>query len=180
MIINNLVNEKVKEQGFEYLGLNWDKELGVLTYKKNQIILILKAYYDSEVTNKEIINDIIKIRNNLEKKTQFNIWNSYVLVCLNTSYESYIDLVMKVEKDTTALRKYVIYNENDLKRIPFLDDTCSENLKIRNIFEDIEFDNLESIQEIVDYTKQISLVEGRKLTSNLSKEYLSKILDEVR
>ncbi|MCU4804542.1 hypothetical protein OCF14_08870 [Bacillus cereus] len=174
MIVYNLVKERLMQHKFMQLELDWNAELGVVTFRKEHILVFLKLYDNPAVKSQDIIEDIVKVRRKLEKRPEFNIWNSYMLVCLNTSFDSYIELVMKVEKDTTAIRKYLVNEEKDLDRIPFLDNTRSKIVEPKKWFDKETFSELGDIQEIVDYIRKFTFEDGEKLTPKKAKNLLEE------
>ncbi|WP_330162647.1 ABC-three component system middle component 1, partial [Streptococcus pneumoniae] len=58
------------------------------------------------------------IREIIKNHVEYNLWNTYllVLVDINLFNEKYY----YVERDVRNLRKYVIQNEKDISRIPFI------------------------------------------------------------
>ena len=78
---------------------------------------------------------------------------------------------MKVEKDTTALRKYLIIEESDINRIPFLDNTNSESVKPKKILDE-EVKKMGEVQELVNYVKELTLKEGGKISAKKLKSKL--------
>ncbi|SCN02046.1 Protein of unknown function [Bacillus wiedmannii] len=169
-----MVKERLMQHKFIHLELDWNAELGVVTFQKEHILVFLKLYDNPNVQSQDIIQDIVKVRRRLDKNSEFNIWNSYMLVCLNTSFDSYIELVMKVEKDTTAIRKYLINEEKDLNRIPFLDNTRSKIVEPKNWFNEKTFSELGDIQEIIDYIRKLTFEDGGKLTPKEAKKLLEQ------
>lgn len=174
MEVYNLAKERLMQREFNSLDFSWCGEIGIIAFQKNNIFVFIKLYDDIQINPDQIIRDVIKIRRNLERSTGVNIWNSYMLACLNSSSDSYLELVMKVEKDTTAIRKYIIQQEKDLDRIPFLDNTRSEVVEPGLILNENSFNDLGNIQEIVDYIRKYTFEEGGKLTSNKVKKIIEK------
>lgn len=170
MLVYNLIKERLFIHGFSYLESDWTKKLGIVAFRKAHINVFLKAY-DKDIQMSDIIRDTIGVRKHLEKSFEVNIWNSYMLFCPGKSDESYIDLAMKVEKDTTALRKYLIIEESDINRIPFLDNTNSESVKPKKILDE-EVKKMGEVQELVNYVKELTLKEGGKISAKKLKSKL--------
>jgi len=108
-----------------------------------------------------------------------NIWNSYMLICIEGSVESYFDLVMGIERDTTALRKYIIWQESDLNRIPFLDNTISEDVKPNRILEK-EFEGNNDVKDLINSVQELTLQSGGKVPRNRLRETLKKTIKETK
>ncbi|WP_336637727.1 ABC-three component system middle component 1 [Lysinibacillus fusiformis] len=174
MTVYNLTKQRLMQYEFNPLEFSWCTELGVVAFQKENTFAFVKLYDDIEINANQIIKDVIKIRRNLERSSGVNIWNSYMIACLNSFSTSYLELVMKVEKDTTAIRKYIIQQEQDLDRIPFLDNTRSEMVEPGLILHEKAFLELGNIQEIVDFIRKHTFEEGGKLTSSKVKKVLEK------
>ncbi len=68
---------------------------------------------------KEKINNMAKnIREVIKKCTQYNLWNTYLLIIVDKN--SFNEKYYYIERDVRNLRKYVIQKEDDTLRIPFL------------------------------------------------------------
>lgn len=178
MLVYNLIKERLFFHGFSHWEMDWTIKLGIVAFRRGHINVFLKAY-DKNIEVTEILKDTIKVRKELEKNFEVNIWNSYMLICPEKSSESHIDLVMKVEKDTIALRKYLIWEESDINRIPFLDSTDSESVKPKRILNE-EYKDLEEINELVNFVQELTLQEGGKIAPKRLRDILeTKLLKEV-
>lgn len=68
---------------------------------------------------KEKVNNTAKnIREVIKKCTQYNLWNTYLLIIVDKN--PFDEKYYYIERDVRNLRKYVIQNESDILRIPFL------------------------------------------------------------
>lgn len=66
------------------------------------------------------MNDIASsIRNSIKKQDRYNLWNTYLLILVNKN--PFNERYYYIERDIRNLRKYVIQNEDDILRIPFID-----------------------------------------------------------
>ncbi|MBZ6489535.1 ABC-three component system middle component 1 [Priestia aryabhattai] len=175
MKIYNLTKERLMKFDFKPVEFNWCADIGVVAFQRDNISVFVKLYEDIKLSNEIIVKDVIKIRRNLEKSLEVNIWNCYMLACLSPLSISYMELIMKVEKDTTAIRKYIIQQEKDLDRVPFLDNTGSENARPELPFHKDSFTELGNIQEIVDFVHEYTFEKGEKLTSHK----VNKVLKEI-
>lgn len=104
------------------------------------INLIAKEY--TNFSFDEIVQEVIDIRSILVKKNM-NIWNTYFLILLEDTYEENENeyQVYSIERNSQGLRKYVIKNENDLYRIPFVKNDKTSN-------KELDFDK--TINEIIN------------------------------
>jgi hypothetical protein len=122
MDIFNFTNNRLIEMGFEPCELIEIEELGAVSYRSHTHHVVMKKIH----TNEELDN--IKSFStkvwNIMLGERVNICNTYLLICTDKpiDYETFF----VIERDTTALRKYVIRNEKDLNRIPFLDDVTDD------------------------------------------------------
>lgn len=97
-------------------------ELG-LSFYQHSIFKVL-VYKTDHIDLEKVKTVAFKVRNFFLSK-DYNVWNTYFLICTNEELEK--EMVYVIERDTAALRKYVIQNENDLNRIPFLDEVTPNN-----------------------------------------------------
>ncbi|WP_211656158.1 ABC-three component system middle component 1 [Planococcus alpniumensis] len=179
MLAYNLVKDRLYSCKYLHKEFEWTAALGVVAFSKEHINVFVKPY-NSDVEAKDIITDTMRVREKLAESQGINIWNSYMLICPEESIEKNVDLILTVEKDTTALRKYVIYSETDINRIPFLDDTISENVKPKKILED-EYQGSENVKELVILVQELTLQFGGKVSYKKLRETLGKkILKEAR
>lgn len=179
MLVYNLIKERLISHDFSHHESDWSIKLGIVAFRKGHINVFLKGY-DKYLEVADVIRDTIEVRKQLENNFEVNIWNSYMLICFEKSDKPYIDLVMKIEKDTTAIRKYLICEESDLDRVPFLDNTDSESVKPKKILTE-ESKNLGDIKELVNLIQELTFQEGgkiapKKLRSILETKYLKEII----
>lgn len=124
MDIYNTINNRLIEKGFKSFDSPEIEDLGAVTYRSfiNHVVL-KKIHTHAEL--QDIRSYSTNIRN-IMLNDNVNINNTYLLFCINEkiNYETFF----MIERDTRALRKYVIRNEKDLNRIPFLDNLI-ENAK---------------------------------------------------
>ena len=118
MDIFNVINNRLIEKGFQSLDLLEIEKLGAVIYRSSINHVVLKKIHTYEEID-EIKTFSSKIRS-IQLDEKVNISNTYLLFCITKSidYETFF----MIERDTNALRKYVIRNEMDLNRIIFLDN----------------------------------------------------------
>jgi hypothetical protein len=146
---------KVGEIMDKYEVLNWLLKQGFVVERSDQfypniflekehIGVVVKEYKEDPSEN-TIINDSVEIRLKFKKMNK-NSWNSYFLILLpaNSELSPYI-----IEKDPRGIRKYVVSEFHDFKRIPFLDssrieeeETKINNLSLTKIYEDTKIKNI--------------------------------------
>ncbi len=122
MDIYNLILNRLEDKGFEIVEKSDVKNVGATLFKSSIYhVVIKKLHYRDQVD--KLASFVFDIKNIL-MENQININNSYLLLCFDfkIDYETFF----VIERDTKALRKYVIVNENDLNRIPFLDNLNEE------------------------------------------------------
>lgn len=132
----NEVYDKLEENKVEVI----DKDIYIYTDQKRIIVIkpyesFKSAYFSYEDTQNKI-KAIIEVINKRYKK------NLYFFLCVNELLkEKHIKVINLIEKDQYICKKYVIVNEDDFKRISFLNSsyTNSENanyneIKVNEIF----------------------------------------------
>ncbi|WP_193696818.1 ABC-three component system middle component 1 [Streptococcus pneumoniae] len=93
----------------------------------------------------EEINERAKnIREVIKNETRDNLWNTYLLILINKN--SFNEKYYYIERDVRNLRKYVIQNEMDILRIPFM-EISNRNKKTKQVEESISFTS-EKIKEL--------------------------------
>lgn len=112
----------------------------------NQISLIIKEYHQHDLLN--VDDDVMKVRTIL-RENNINIWNSYFLVLLASGeISAAIDSkIYSIERRPQGLRKYVIISENDLYRIPFIENREVDDVSLNfaaNFDEVLKTDDLET------------------------------------
>ncbi|MGG4468459.1 ABC-three component system middle component 1 [Paenibacillus alvei] len=139
-----------------------------------QISLIIKEYSQHDLSN--VSNDVMKVRRIL-RENNANIWNSYFLILLS-SFDNFKDLkVYSIERNAQGLRKYVIVSENDLYRIPFIENIEENNISLNfaaNFSEFFKTNDIETqgiLEWIIDSDGEF--VEIKK---NLIKEKVKEII----
>lgn len=109
----------INKMGFTEVEHGIFDELGVVCYKNKYIHVILQNR-DHGMTIETIENECRVIRN-LLLESGANVWNTYYILCANSESVD-DDQAFFIERNSALLRKYVIRQESDLNRIPFLDD----------------------------------------------------------
>lgn len=114
----NYINSKE----FNIVDIDLEDRSSYVFFKREQINLVVCKYRSSDELN-EIDTAALEIRMKLIKN-KINIWNTYMILV----FEDEIDIedAYLIEKNAKSMRKYVIRNLDDFKRIPFLDDTIVE------------------------------------------------------
>lgn len=84
-----------------------------------KLIIVYNEQFIQDSLIKEKINEIsINIRAIIKNHVKYNLWNTYLLVLVDKN--PFNEKYYYIERDVRNLRKYVIQNENDILRIPFL------------------------------------------------------------
>ncbi len=110
---------RLKEKGFIEEKERVLSHLGVTVLKKEHLNVIIQNL-DVGMGLKDIKKETIRIREKLHQ-VQINVWNTYYILCADEETVDNEHLFF-IERDSTGLRKYVVKEEEDINRIPFLDN----------------------------------------------------------
>jgi hypothetical protein len=137
-----------------------------------KLIIVYNEQIAQDDSLREKINDISKsIREIIKNHVEYNLWNTYLLVLVDKN--SFNEKYYYVERDVRNLRKYVIQNENDISRIPFIN--ILEN-KLDN--EELKGHSYSPSEQIQDLYKSLIDKDGdRKKLSNFK---ISETLKELK
>ncbi|MGT2625116.1 ABC-three component system middle component 1 [Streptococcus thoraltensis] len=161
--INNAQYKDVTIQGIEYRTF-YDEVNG------NLLIIYNEQIIQNHLLREEINNIAKNIREVIKKDTRYNLWNTYFLILVNKN--SFNEKYYYIERDVRNLRKYVIQNEMDILRLPFL-EISNSNKKNKQVEESISFTS-EKIKELyLDIRNKGG--EQKKLTN----AEINKILEEI-
>ena len=165
-LVTQINNAQYKEITIQKIGYPtfYDEVNGIL-------LIIYKEQIIQNYLFREEINNIAKnIREVIKKDTRYNLWNTYFLIFVNKN--SFNEKYYYIERDVRNLRKYVIQNEMDILRLPFLDRSNS-NRKTKQAEESISFTS-EKIKELYLGIRNKG-GEQKKLTN----AEINKILEEM-
>lgn len=119
----NRVHNRLIQKNFKALENEYLEKIGFSLYENETIKVFLKRLHmELEPDNIKIYSNQIRVFLLEENK---NIYNSYLILCIDEEID-YEDFFM-IERNSIALRKYVVRDENDLNRIPFLDNIINTN-----------------------------------------------------
>lgn len=143
----NIVHNRLTEKAFKTLENEDMEKLGFSLYENEKIRVLLKQVHtDLEIENIQLYSN--QIRNILLEHSK-NIYNTYLIICIDEEIE--YEKFFMIERNNIALRKYVIRDEKDLIRIPFLDNITDETENNPKNLNDIEFDiELKSVFSILE------------------------------
>jgi hypothetical protein len=120
--IFNYTNNCLIDIGFVPYELDEIQGLGAVIYKTSVNHVVMKKIHTNEELN-NIGSFSTKIRN-IMLNEGVNTSNTYLFICVDEPIE--YETFFLIERNTTSLRKYVLRNEIDLNRIPFLDIKSEE------------------------------------------------------
>lgn len=165
--IYNLIINRLKDKGFEMLENKDVKEIGAVIFKSSAYhVVIKKLHYIDQL---ELISSFAFEIKNILMENKVNINNSYLLLCFATkvNYETFF----LIERNTKAMRKYAIINENDLNRIPFLDKLNADEVGL-----DFEYNKEENI-----YLSELSsfMNEKKGLQNKLKTNEIDEAVERV-
>lgn len=120
----NLIHNRLENKSFSLVSTDNSiiSELGLSLYQHSIYKVIV---FKTEHIDLERVKTVAFRVRNFFLSQDYNVWNTYLLICSNEELEK--GMVYEIERDTAALRKYVIRNESDLNRIPFLDEVTQNN-----------------------------------------------------
>lgn len=172
MDIFNVINNRLIKKGFQSMDSLEIEKLGAVIYRSPINHVVLKKIHTYDEIG-EIMSFSSKIRS-IQLDAKVNISNTYLLFCImkELDYETFF----MIERDTKALRKYVIRNEMDLNRIPFLDDLMNVSKDGIDIKEKQE-ENF-YLKKIYDFLK-IHNGQNNKLDNIAIEESINMIIDMV-
>lgn len=129
----NAVRSRLEEKNFHYYELSENifnklSANNLEVWSNDNRVMVLKEYtsYHHLLNWKEDQLQISFLYDELTRKYKNNL---YFLLVLNWSIENFSELVIEttiIEKDQRLSRKYTIYDETDIERVPFLQ---TNNLK---------------------------------------------------
>lgn len=137
---------------------------------EKKVSLIFKEY--QVFSQKNILEDVMKVRK-LLRENEINIWNSYYVILAPKLIEE--KRIYSIERNPKGLRKYVITNEKDLFRIPFIRLEKSEEFVLN--FDSSDNEILNSDDQIVnEYLKWIMEAQGDlvEIKKSIIKDKISK------
>lgn len=153
----------------------FDEEFIYCVNKNNNISIVIKKY--KEFSEENILEDVLKARG-LLRENNINIWNSYYLILFSNPKNLLKTKpnVYSIERNSKGLRKYVVLNEDDLYRIPFIkpDQINRANLDFQTNFMEILNTDDSDISKIIRWIMESDgdLIEIKKRTI---KEKISEI-----
>ena len=181
MHVFNFINNRLEEMGFYREDNQGLFSLGITCYVNERRNVLLKNFIQ-EPTIQEIKKESLEIREILLSQNK-NIWNTYYLICLeneNKDVNERDDNTYLLERDTTAIRKYIIQNVKiDINRIPFLDDSTFVMESDKNSFNDTLTEKSELIK------KASSLIQDnegdiQRLVNEKIENIALKLLEDVK
>lgn len=121
----NIVHNRLIQKNFKVLENEDVEKVGFSLYENKTISVFLKQIHtELELENIKFYSNRIRL---ILLEQNKNIYNSYLILC--TDEEMDYEKFFMIERNNIALRKYVVRNESDLNRIPFLDNITDENAK---------------------------------------------------
>jgi hypothetical protein len=143
--------------------------------EKNNVGFIIKEYND--YTNAQIMEDVIKIRTILRQQN-INIWNSYYIILINSaSISNEIgSKIYNIERNSKGLRKYVVLDESDLFRIPFIkhEDPNTTSLNFISDFNQVLYTEDNDVRELIQW-----VIESEGEFVELKKPVLKEKINEI-
>lgn len=168
MNIFNKTHNQLEQLGFKESKLTGNiYSVGCTFYSNLKFNILLKYYPKPSV---EIIKEESKKLREELFYGNYNVWNSYFLICVDESASK--DFTYLIEKDKKGLRKYVIKNQKDFDRIPFLD-----NVQESSQFKVEIFDGKNTSSEVESILKHINSSNGTEI--NFTNQDVNNIVQLV-
>lgn len=145
--------------------------LGVTILKKEHLNVIIQNL-DIGMELKDIKEEVIRMREKLHQ-VQINVWNTYYILCADEQIVDNENLFF-IERDSTGLRKYVVKEEEDINRIPFLD-----NQPVNRIDNPIKIkDSISKNDKTIDFLFNF-IEENNGAEQIISDEDINEMIDRI-
>ncbi|HDR3523461.1 hypothetical protein SIL80_23730 [Bacillus cereus group sp. BfR-BA-01119] len=165
----NRVHNRLIQKNFTTLENEEVEREGFSLYVNETISVFLKQIHtELELENIKFYSNQIRLIL-LEQGT--NIYNSYLIIC--TDKEMDYEKFYMIERNNIVLRKYVVRDENDLNRIPFLDNTIDEGINKPDALQETEC--TEEVKRVLSLVKQHD-GENIKLKDNQIEEIVNYLM----
>ncbi len=144
----NRVHNRLIQKNFKTLENEEVEREGFSLYVNETISVFLKQIHtELELENIKFYSNQIRL---ILLEQGKNIYNSYLIICADKEmdYEKFY----MIERNNIVLRKYVVRDENDLNRIPFLDNTIDEGVNKPDTLQETEC--TEEVKRVLSLVKQ--------------------------
>lgn len=133
--------------------IEFDEETVFLNNYSSKISVVLKEY--QKFQEEKIIEDVVKTRAFL-RNLDINIWNTYYLILLDNELNYFEDVkkYYSIEKNSKGIRKYLLVNNNDFIRMPFLEKKTSlskETLDFKKSIHELTVSKDEDINNLIEW-----------------------------
>lgn len=167
----NIFNRTHNE--LEELGFKMNKEeieeidsIGCVLYSNSKFNILVK--YFANPKEEFIREESIRLRERLFY-LNYNVWNSYYLVCVNDSVSK--EFTYLLEKETKGLRKYVVKSIKDFDRIPLFDKSQNSHGF------SVEFTTAEEDKDVANILELVRKNNG--LETNFTNQKVNDIIQEI-
>ncbi|MGV3266478.1 ABC-three component system middle component 1 [Cytobacillus pseudoceanisediminis] len=181
-LLEVLDRQKFIVKNTEMFQKNYKEFVYCYNYEK-KISLIVKEY--EQFSQSSIVEDVMQVRM-LLRANEINIWNSYYIILAPRLSEQAEKKIYSIERNPKGLRKYVITNERDLYRIPFikLEQSSGILLNFESSFNDILSSNDQDVIKFLEWImeSQGDTIEIKKsiIKDKITKSFVRTGLDEIR
>ncbi|EDZ57073.1 conserved hypothetical protein [Bacillus cereus H3081.97] len=165
----NRVHNRLIQKNFKTLENEEVEREGFSLYINGTISVFLKQIHtELELENIKFYSNQIRL---ILLEQGKNIYNSYLIICADKEmdYEKFY----MIERNNIVLRKYVVRDENDLNRIPFLDNTIDEGINKPDTLQETEC--TEEVKRVLSLVKQHD-GENIKLKDNQIEEIVNYLM----
>lgn len=167
----NDILSHIFQQNFELVHVPYLENTNYGLYKKSNISVIV-CHFTNYTSIKFIEEEAEQLRH-IMNKSKINVWNTYMLISFN--YEIELSEVVKIERNSNSMRRYVITKETDFNRIPFLDDISIASNPLEISTENLMKNNSQVIK-IMNFIK-VNNGENTKIDKEIIEENLTELFD---
>ncbi|WP_282675672.1 ABC-three component system middle component 1 [Lactococcus lactis] len=169
-LLDKLINH-IYESKYKKISLEEIKFDTFYNEVDGKLIIIFNEQIRQDSSFREEINNVAKDIRDIIKNDNFNLWNAYLLVLVNKN--SFKEKYYYIERDVRNLRKYVIQNENDILRIPFI--SFEKNIKDSDQTKGHNYSVSEELKKLYE-----SLKDRGGNRKKLTNSEIDKTMDETR
>ncbi|MCP1307683.1 ABC-three component system middle component 1 [Paenibacillus tyrfis] len=142
---------RLSDVGFEAVSNITSDKMGIKCFSNSSKFVILQRW-EVTTTIQGVLAEAAFLRDSL-LRNRVNAWNAYYLICEAGNNPISEETVYSIEREPTALRKYVIRSALDLQRVPFLDPTQSMKKEISTeVLDSIEM--TETVTRLIEYIRK--------------------------
>jgi len=141
--LNKLINLNFHEYSSEF-AVNGAK----IFYNERQFVVLQQ--WEINTCLESIVFENIELKEKFSRN-RINIWNTYYLICTTDSIPIDNDDIVSIEREARGFRKYVVRFLEDLQRIPFLDESESNETGNESPLFNVNSGNAPIVYKLIKY-----------------------------